>query len=131
MAAGKQKKDQESTKVPDFRTIEVVLTYEGYPPMEFSLRRSLGHELRAVQREFFGKEKIIQGKEQQAYRVQFLSSLLRKAPTNVPSYPETSNFKADFKSYFGDEEMDDMVDHIWVAYQNKIYPKELTSNTSE
>jgi len=121
--------NQDST--PDFKTIKIVLTYPGYEPMIFELRRSLGPELRALQREFFGKTELEQQEKQQEFRVTFLSDLLRKHPEGVPGYPKGVDTKAAFRQYFADTEMDDMVDHIWVSYQNQVYPKELTLNASE
>lgn len=117
--------------VPDFKTIQIVLSYTGYDPMIFEFRRSLGPQLRALQREFFGKTPEQQLETQQAYRVSFLSDLIKKHPENVPDYPTDLGVKEAFVKYFEDIEMDDMVDHIWVAHQNKIYPKELTSTASE
>lgn len=132
MAAQDDKKEaREPVEVPDFKTVKIVLTYPGYQPMIFKLRRSLGPELRALQREFFGKKATEQQEKQQEFRVTFLSDLLREHPVNVPSYPKTQDVKEAFKQYFSDVEMDDMVDHIWVSYQNQVYPKELTSNVSE
>jgi hypothetical protein len=130
MAASQEKKSQEPAKAPDFRTIVVVLSYPGYDPMTFWLRRSMGQELRAVQREFYGKTQDEQNAQQHKYRVDFLAELTRRQPEGVPDYPVELSPKDAFKQYFGDEEMDDMIDHIWVAYQNQIYPKELTSSTS-
>lgn len=123
---------QESPQeVPDFKTIKIVLTYPGYEGMVFKLRRSLGPDLRAIQREFFGKPAVEQQERQQEFRVTFLSDLIREHPTNMPNYPNGLDVKEAFTQYFSDVEMDDMVDHIWVSYQNQVYPKELTLSASE
>jgi len=123
-------KQESSNGIPDFATIHVSLTYDGYDTMNFWFRRSLGVKLRKLQQEFFGKTPTEQMEQQQHYRVMFLAELAVKHPDNVPGYVKGDSIEDSFKQFFSNEAMDDVVDHLWVGYQAKLYPKEIMSNLS-
>jgi hypothetical protein len=115
----------------DFREIVITLTFEGFLPWIFNFDRQTSAEVKRLRQHYYG----LKDKEQEAatkqYRLDTLSSLLRKAPQNIPEYPQSESVKDNFIKFFSQEEYEDQLNWLWMEYQAKLYPKEFTSRLSE
>lgn len=116
---------------PDFSTITVTQTYEGYEPWIFKFRRQLSKEQKKSKQEFYDLTKEEQDAQQHSYRVTMMASLLKETPTGIPGYGNGSNGpgiqQSQYFKYFISEDMEDVHDFIFNVYQSKLYPKEILS----
>jgi hypothetical protein len=119
--------------IPDFRFIRVTLTFDGYIPFKFEFKRQQSNEVKESKQAFYALTDDEQKANLKSYRVNILSSLLTKRPSNVQGWREIGDDQhaAEFIAFFDDPDNDELLQWVWSQYQEKLYPKELLSSPSD
>jgi hypothetical protein len=119
------------TETLNFREIVVTLTFEGFDPWAFVFERQTSAEVKKIRQDYFDLKESERESKTKEYRLNTLSTILKKDPTGLPDYPFDGSMQDKFIQYFSRPENDEYLTWVWNEYQAKLYPKEFMSRLSE
>ncbi len=116
----------------NFKFVYVTLSFDDYGTMAFVFLRQQSDSIKEAKQQFYGLTQDQQKEKSTEFRINILADLLTERPHNVPDYPQDDiNFKAEFINYFSQPDNEELLSWVWSEYQDKLYPKEITSRLTE